>query len=137
MIWDAKGKDTMRPRISREKDLGKTLLRHDARNLQLKRRLVERGVDCRLVSHILCRFSAPDEAQAGLLAEDLRGKGFRARVLAPPRAAGSWSVHAGISQSLEQAASHEFTEAMVRAAAALACEYGGWEASLPPEAGPC
>ena len=127
----------MRRTTSQEKRLGEALLRHDARNLQLKRRLVERGVDCRLVSDIDCHFWAPDQAHAGLLAQELLAHGFRTRVLAPPRTAGSWSVHAGITQSLERAASHEFTEEMVRAAAALACEYGGWEASLPPEAGPC
>ncbi len=44
---------------------------------------------------------------------------------------GGWCVDAQMQISMEQASSHEFTEEMVRFAAALSCIYDGWRALIP------
>ena len=122
----------------KESQIAGYILQHDARNLQLKRRLAERGIDWRTEYQVTCRFRAPGRQQASELASELQQKGFTALELAGPparQAAGFWRVVARRRQSLEQAASHEFTEEMVRMAAALASFYDGWEGRTAAQQG--
>ena len=115
----------------REAELEAYILQHDARNLQLKRRLAERGIDWRNESLVTCRFRAPNQQQASRLQEALLHQGFAAAKAEPsPGKAGTWRVQAQVRQSIDRSASHEFTEQMVRSAAVLSCFYEGWEAHI-------
>lgn len=110
-------------------DLDDWILRHDARNLQLKRRLAERGVDLRDRHRVTCYFRSPDQRQAALLAQALSQRCFTVRGATPSGhrvKPSSWQVEAEIEQSIEQVASHEFTETVVRVAAACSSVYEGW-----------
>ncbi len=113
----------------KEAAIGECVLRHDARNLRLKRRLAEHGIDARGSVGVRCRFLAPSLAQAFLLAAALRRLGLGSAHVAPvgpEEAPNSWSVEAPLEASIEQAASHEFTESLVRCAAEVDCLYQGW-----------
>jgi len=108
------------------------ILQHDASNLRLKRRLAEHGIDFRGLSQVCCRFQAGSLAQLFLLAEALRQKGFVIAEFAPLGSGdnpASWRVEAQREASIGQAASHEFTEDLVRCAAAFSCLYQGWSLS--------
>jgi len=102
--------------------------RHDARNLQLKRRLAERGIDFRGERPITCNFRAPSQRQASRLEQGLIERGFLVLEVSPARSGDFpiWHVRAQVQRTLAQASSHEFTEEMVRTAAALSCVYDGW-----------
>lgn len=106
-------------------------MRHDARNLQLKRRLAERGVDWRECFQTTCRFLAPNPRQASLLKQALYKGGFTAvEEACVPGKKVFWRVEAQARQSIDRSASHEFTEQMVRTAVSLSCIYDGWQVSL-------
>jgi hypothetical protein len=53
----------------KEADISACVFRHDARNLRLKRKLAERGIDWRNEYRTACHFLAPNQQQAALLAE--------------------------------------------------------------------
>lgn len=116
----------------KEKEIAAYILQHDARNLQLKRRLAEQGIDWRTEPRVVCRFRAPSRQQASELARELEQKGFAVVEVAElaRQSSNLWRIAAHRRQTLEQIASHECTEEMVRSAAALACFYGGWEARM-------
>lgn len=108
-------------RDSAEAEIESGILRHNARNLQFKRRLAERGIDFRGERPIICNFRAPNQ---------LIERGFLVTRVSP---AGSgdrctWHVRAQVERTIGQAASHEFTEPLVRSAADFSCLYGGWSA---------
>ncbi len=111
-----------------EAEIDSEILRHDARNLQLKRRLAERGIDFRGEREIMCNFRAPDRRQASLLEQRLIERGFLAVEVsaAVGRKNAPRHVRARMQGSIGQAASHEFTEMVVSCAAALSCVYDGW-----------
>jgi Regulator of ribonuclease activity B len=118
----------------REAEIAAYILQHDARNLQLKRRLAERGIDWRNEYQITCRFLAPNQQQASRLKEVLLHLGFVAAKAEPsPGRARAWRVESQVRQSIDCSASHEFTQQVVRSAAALSCLYEGWEAHIAPE----
>ncbi len=115
-----------------EAEIRRSVFRHDARNLQLKRRLAELGVDFRQAHPTICRFRAPGEPQATQLAHQLEIRGFRISKMCParlPKMARCWFLTAQVVQSIECSASHEFTDAMVRCAAEFSCAYEGWRSS--------
>ncbi len=114
----------------KEPDIAACVFRHDARNLRLKRKLAERGIDWRNEYQTACRFLAPDERQAVLLVESLNRRGFLNVNSAPAGGKGCWSVIAHVQQSIDRTSSHEFTDEMVRWAAALSCTYEGWRALI-------
>ena len=114
----------------READIAACIFRHDARNLLLKRKLAERGIDWRNEYQTACRFLAPDQRQAVLLVEDLNRRGFLRVNSAPVGDKGCWPVEAHVQQSIDRTSSHEFTEEMVRSAAALSCIYQEWRALI-------
>jgi hypothetical protein len=114
----------------KEPDIGACIFRHDARNLRLKRKLAERGIDWRNEYRTACRFLAPDQRRAVLLVEDLNKRGFLAVHSAPAGDKGCWCVEAHVQQSIDRTSSHEFTEEMVRSAASLSCVYDGWRALI-------
>ncbi len=115
-----------------EAEIASEILRHDARNLQLKRRLAERGIDFRGEREITCKFWAPNQRQASLLEQRLIERGF---LVVESSAAGvrenaTWHVRVRIEGTISQSASHEFTEMVVGCAAALSCVYDGWCTSI-------
>ena len=115
-----------------EAEIDSDILCHDARNLQLKRRLTERGIDFRGERPIICDFRAPSQRQASRLELALIERGFLVLKVSP---AGSgdhciWHVRAQVQRTIDQAASHEFTEALVRSAAEFSCLYDGWSACI-------
>jgi len=114
----------------RKAEIAACIFLHDARNLRLKRKLTERGIDWRNEYQTTCRFLAPDRHQAVLLVEDLNRRGFLAVSAAPVGDKGCWSVEAHMQQSIDRTSSHEFTEEMVQSAAALSCIYEGWGALI-------
>lgn len=117
----------------READIAGYILQHDARNLRLKRRLAERGIDWRNQYLVTCRFRAPNQQQALRLEEVLLTQGFAtAKAELPPGRGGNWRVQAQRWQSIDTSTSHEFTEQIVRSAAAFSCFYEGWEARIAP-----
>lgn len=110
------------------------VLQHDARNLRLKRRLAEHGIDVRDSVGIRCRFLSPSLAQAFVLAAALRQQGLGSAHVAPigpEQTPTSWSVEAPLEASIDKAASHEFTEMLVRCAAEVNCLYQGWSLAHP------
>ena len=111
-----------------EAEIDSDIFRHDARNLRLKRRLAERGIDFRGERPITCNFRAPSPRQASRLEQGLIEKGFLVLEVPPVRSGNYpiWHVRAQVQRTLAQASSHEFTEEMVRSAAALSCIYDGW-----------
>ena len=114
-----------------EAQIAACVFQHDARNLRLKRRLAERGFDWRNQLAITCRFRAASQQQVSQLAEELSGKGFVSLAVGPaPGRQRSWFLRGRVYLSLDQVASHEFTEEMVRSAAAFSCIYDGWEAQV-------
>ena len=118
----------------KEAAIGECILRHDARNLRLKRRLAEHGIDLRGPAGVRCRFLAPSLAQAFLLAAALRRQGLgsaHVEPVGPEETPNSWSLEALLEASIDEAASHEFTEILVRSAANLDCLYQGWSLSHP------
>ncbi len=113
-----------------EAEIRRNVFRHDARNLHLKRRLAELGVDFREAHPTICRFRAPGEQQASQLARQLEIRGFRVLKMSParlPKMSACWSLTAQVVQSIEYSASHDFTDAMVRVAAEFSCIYDGWQ----------
>ncbi len=118
----------------KEAETAAYILQHDARNLSLKRRLAERGIDWRNEYLVTCRFLTPNQQQASCLEEVLLNLGFAVAKAEPSLGkAGNWLVQAQLRQSIDRSASHEFTEQMVRSAAALSCCYEGWEAHITAE----
>ena len=111
-----------------EAEIDSDILRHDARNLQLKRRLAERGIDFRGERQITFNFRAANQRQASQLEQELSRRGFLVLQVSPAGSGDNriWHVRAKVERTIGQASSHEFTEAMVRSAAAFSCAYDGW-----------
>jgi len=59
-----------------EAEMESDIFRHDARNLQLRRRLAERGIDLGGERPITCNFRAPSQRQASRLEQGLIERGF-------------------------------------------------------------
>jgi len=110
-----------------EAEIDSDILRHDARNLQLKR-LAERGIDFRGERPIICNFRAPNQRQASRLEQALTERGFLVLKVSPagPGDRCIWHVRAQVERTIGEAASHEFTETLVRSAADLSCLYDEW-----------
>ena len=119
----------------KEAEIERCIFSHDARNLQLRRKLAERSVDLRDECRSVCHFLAPNQKQGKLLEQELHARGFLEVDITPAGKTGGWCVDAQIRMSMEQASSHEFTEEMVRSAAALFCIYDGWRALIPRQDG--
>ncbi len=111
-----------------ESEIDREILRHDARNLQLKRRLAELGIDFRGRRYITCNFRAPSQAQGRQLERELIEKGFQVLDMSPAGCTTKsiWHVRAGIESTIDLAASHDFTEMVVHCAAGSLCIYDGW-----------
>src|SRR5713226_2456813 len=102
---------------------------HESRNAALRQTLIEKGVDLGEPRTIECHFWSWSPANAASLAEDLTSRGFEILV---QRSAGSardpqlWNVEAAIKQSAELTLRSEFTDELVRIAAAHFGKYDGW-----------
>ena len=106
---------------------------HEARNTGLRRVFIEKGVDFGEPRLIECHFWTWSKEDAAGLVGALSTRGFR--ILAQRPAASSndpclWNVEAAIEQSIELTLRREFTDELVRAAAAHSGRYDGWGARV-------
>lgn len=106
---------------------------HESRNAALRQTLIEKGVDLGEPRAIECHFWSWSQANAASLAEDLTRRGFE--ILAQRLARSSrdpelWNVEAEIKQSAELTLRREFTDELVRIAAAHFGKYDGWGTRL-------
>jgi len=102
---------------------------HEARNAALRRIFVEKKVDLSEPRPIECHFWTWTHEDAVRIAEELTHRGF---VIQTRRAAPSssdptlWNIEAGIKQSIDLTLRSEFTDELVRLAAAHSSRYDGW-----------
>lgn len=112
----------------------KTFIReHESRNEALRQRLVGKGLDLREPRAIECHFWAWSQADAASLAEALTARGFQIlaqRSAASARDPSLWNVEASIRQSIDLTLRREFTDDLVRIAAAHSGRYDGWGTSV-------
>jgi regulator of ribonuclease activity B len=106
---------------------------HEARNTALRRVFSEKGADFSEPRLIECHFWAWSKADAAGLAEGLTILGFRILALRPaasPNDPCLWNIEAEIKPSIELALRREFTDELVRVAAAHSGRYDGWGTHL-------
>jgi hypothetical protein len=106
---------------------------HESRNAALRQTLIEKGVDLGEPRTIECHFWSWSPANAASLAEDLASRGFEIlaqRSARSPRDPQLWNVEAAIKQSAELTLRREFTDELVRIAAAHFGKYDGWGTRL-------
>jgi regulator of ribonuclease activity B len=106
---------------------------HEARNTALRRVFIEKGADFGEPRLIECHFWAWSKEDAADLAERLTIRGFRIlaqRPAATPNDPRLWNVEAEIHQSIELTLRREFTDELVRVAAAHSGRYDGWGTRL-------
>jgi hypothetical protein len=108
---------------------------HESRNAALRQTLIEKGVDLGEPRTIECHFWSWSPANAASLAEDLASRGFEILAQSPARTLPSkdpqlWNVEAAIKQSAELTLRREFTDELVRIAAAHFGKYDGWGTRL-------
>jgi hypothetical protein len=102
---------------------------HEARNTALRRVFIEKGVDFAEPRLIECHFWTWSKEDAAGLTEALATRGFRILAQGPTASSNDpclWNVEAGIRQSIELTLRHEFTDQLVRIAAAHSGRYDGW-----------
>jgi regulator of RNase E activity RraB len=102
---------------------------HESRNAALRQTLIENGVDLGESRTIECHFWSWSELNAARLAEDLVSRGFEIlaqRSARSPKDPELWNVEAAIKQSAELTLRREFTDELVRIAAAHFGKYDGW-----------
>lgn len=105
------------------------LLAHETRNRALLDVLQNKGVDLSEPRLIECHFWTWSESDAANLAEDLVGRGFEILVRRPAASSRDpdlWNVEAAIRQSIKLTLRREFTDELIRAAAARSGQYDGW-----------
>jgi hypothetical protein len=106
---------------------------HESRNAALRQTLIDKGVDLGEPRTIECHFWSWSQANSANLADDLVSRGFK--ILAQRSARSSkdpelWNVEAAIKQSVELTLRREFTDELVRIAAAHFGKYDGWGTRL-------
>jgi Regulator of ribonuclease activity B len=116
-----------------ETELQAIIRGHESRNDALRQTLVDKEVDLGEHRTIECHFWSWSEGNAASLAQDLANKGFE--ILAQRSARSSrdpelWNVEAAIKQSIELTLRREFTDELVRTAAAHFGKYDGWGTQL-------
>jgi hypothetical protein len=116
-----------------EAEIETIILGHETRNEALRQTLATRGLDLGEPRTIECHFWAWSQDDASALAEALAASGFRILVQRPagsPKDPSLWNIEAAIRQSIQLTMRREFTDELVRAAAARSARYDGWGTSL-------
>lgn len=106
---------------------------HESRNAALRQTLIEKGVDLGEPRTIECHFWAWSPANAKTLADDLASRGFEILTSRSARSSQDpqlWNVEAAIKQSADLTLRREFTDELVRIAAAHFARYDGWGTRL-------
>jgi len=100
---------------------------HDARNVVLLAKLVDKGVDLLVTRVVDLQFWANSEFDATKLAKALRVENVEVTRTAVPFGTNSrWSVEARIEASPYALATRDCTEWLVQFAAAHNAQYDGW-----------
>jgi regulator of RNase E activity RraB len=100
---------------------------HEARNRELLKTLVAKGVDLAALRSVELFFVARSEAQAVELAVAIKSRNLGAvRVDHRQNSEPAWFVSVQAHASPESACGSEFTRAMVRLAQSHGADYDGW-----------
>ena len=116
-----------------EAEIETIILGHESRNEQLRQSLLGRGVDLTAPRQIECHFWAWSGGDAASVADALARRGFEIlaqRAAVSARDLNLWNVEAAINQSIEVTLTREFTNELVRLAAARSAKYDGWGTRL-------
>jgi hypothetical protein len=116
-----------------ESQIEEAISGHEARNTALRRAFIEKRADFSEPRLIECHFWASSNEDAAGLTTALTTRGFRIlaqRPAASPNDPSLWNVEAEIHQSIELTLRHEFTDELVRVAAAHSARYDGWGTHL-------
>jgi regulator of RNase E activity RraB len=113
-------------------DLTEHLEAHQARNAELKKVLLDNGVDLEEARQIECHFWASDQDHAARLGKQLYDGGFLVAAMAPTDddEGDGWSVEGRVHVPPAEALSDSFTKRLVEMAATLDCDYDGWGTHL-------
>jgi len=112
-----------------EEEIQSTISRHRSRNAELRQVLTAKRVSLTHERPVDVHFWAGDQSDAAVLARELYRRGYLVTVIA--RAAAEqdeerWNVEAGANIAPQKVLSDEFTEELVRLAAAHDSAYDGW-----------
>jgi predicted membrane-bound spermidine synthase len=114
-----------------ESQIEQAISDHDARNAELRRTFIKKGVDLDDARMVEFHFRTWSKEAAAGLSKALEDRGFLV-VLKHPAVFSSdpsfWNVEATIRQSIELTLRHEFTDELVRVAARYSGRYDGWDA---------
>jgi hypothetical protein len=114
-----------------EKYIQENISAHNARNDELLKLISEHGVDLDTVRPIDFFFWVADEKNATSLAEILTKDGLGEFFTVPPDdQTQTWSVQGQVLISPRSVSQAQFTENLVRIAAACSADYDGWGTSL-------
>jgi regulator of RNase E activity RraB len=106
---------------------------HESRNAALRQMLIEKGADLGEPRTIECHFWCWSRAASATLADDLASRGFEILTQRSARSSRDpelWNIEAAIKQSAELTLRREFTDELVRIAAAHFGKYDGWGTRL-------
>lgn len=116
-----------------EDELATIIREHESRNEALRQTLVGKGLDFAEPRAIECHFWAWSQADATGLAQALTVRGFQIlaqRSAASTRDPSLWNIEVSIRQSIDLTLRREFTDELVRIAAAHSGRYDGWGTSI-------
>lgn len=116
-----------------EEEIQGAISRHRSRNAELRQVLTAKGVSLTQERPVDVHFWAWDQSDAAVLARELYRRGYLVTAIA--RAAAEqdeerWNVEAGATIAPQKVLSDEFTEDLVRLAAAHDSAYDGWGTSV-------
>lgn len=101
---------------------------HQARNVSLKKLLVEKGINLKEPRPIECHFYAKSKRDAEALAQALQSRGFK--ILVNQKSSGPtpdlWNIEAEVVQSVDLTTRREFIDELVRLANVYDSEHDGW-----------
>lgn len=112
-----------------ESQIEEAISAHEARNAALRYSFTEKAVDFGEARLVECHFWTWSKEDAAGLAKALQDRGFlilSQRFAASSTDPSTWNVEAGIKQSIELTLRREFTDELVRVAAAHFGQYDGW-----------
>ena len=116
-----------------ENEIRESINAHDARNAELLRTIVEKGIALDRERSVEFHFWAPNQTNAAGLAKELYNYGYLVLAISPTQVEdGStwWNVEAEIKRTPEDAASRETSEGLVRLATQFEGSYDGWGTSI-------
>jgi regulator of RNase E activity RraB len=114
-----------------EKYIQENIAGHNARNKELLKQISERGVDLDTPRPIDILFWVADEQNANSLVETLAKNGLGDFYSVPPDdETETWIVEGQVLISPRSVCQEQFTEKLVRLAAAYSGDYDGWGTSI-------